>query len=202
MTTKIHLYISLWFKVLLPIFSGCYPSHCWTKGCLMFDPKRKRPCRSSGVFPDSHLFPFWLHNLVFCLCLFLKAQVATVFRTTSLASDTRVYCRKQIIVDSFSFITHDSHLGLWPYLGTWNQLRWLQDKICYALFIYLFFTIVLTIILYRKQKLFQTFVVPKSSASALFIELCIYTRIYWGAESLYNVNTQLYLEAKCLCIKI
>ena len=136
MTTKIHLTFHCDSRYYFQS-SGCYPfSHCWTKGCLMFDPKRKRPCRSSGVFPDSHFFPLWFTQSQFFACFFfffffvflfflilfyltlqyctgfVKAQVATVFRTMSLASDAWVYCRKQIIVDSFSFITHDSHLGL------------------------------------------------------------------------------------------
>lgn len=149
------------------------------RGAWCLIPKGKDRADPLVCFLIVIFFPLLVYTIpVFCLCLFLKAQVATVFRTTSLASDARVYCRKQIIVDSFSFITHDSHLGLWPYLGTWNQLRWLQDKICYALFIYLFFHHCFDHGPLTESRNFSNLCCPKVFKYQLCLLNCVFIHVY------------------------
>ena len=60
--------------------------------------------------------------------------------------------------------------------------EWLQDKICYALFIY-FFTIVLTMGHLQKAETFQIFVVPGSSSISFVYQIVyLYTHV-WMWES-------------------
>ena len=113
MTTKIHLTFHCDSRYYFQS-SGCYPfSHCWTKGCLMFDPKRKRPCRSSGVFPDSHFFPLWFTQSQFFACFFFFFCIYFFFNFI-LFNFTILYwfCKG---TGSYSFQDHESgfrRLGL------------------------------------------------------------------------------------------
>lgn len=193
MTKKFSPYISLWFKLLLPIFWLLSFFTLLDKevlGCLI--PKGKDRPEPLVFFPIVIFFPLLFTEFHFfvCLCLFFKGTGSYSFQDHESGFRCWGLLQKANYCRLFSFITHDSHLGSWPYLGTWNQLSDSRIKLAMLyLFIHLFIFSPLfwPWATYRKQRLFKYLLSQSLQVSTLFIEICIYTLICWGVESLIFV---------------
>lgn len=192
MTKKNSPYISLWFKLLLPIFWLLSFFTLLDKevlGCLI--PKGKDCADPLVFFLIVIFFPLWFTEFHFFVCLYLFFKGTGSYSFQDHESGFRCWGLLQKANYYRLFFFHYSWYTFGLMTLSWHMepAEWLQDKICYALFIYLFIFSPLfwPWATYRKQRLFKSLLSQSLQVSALFIKLCIYTLICWGVESLMFV---------------